>query len=216
MGRGSFKVNLRTGLWSDFSQDGRDLIAPAAYLFSLPQDEAAQASMRWSALIPMSDDPFTPLGKPAKPRWRVVASASDLAIVAPIPADAPAMPTHPLGAPAATWIYRDAEGRDLGRALRFDRDGQKEFRPLTLWRKGSAAPTWRWALWPELRPLYGLDRLAKRLSAPIIVTEGEKAADAAQRLLPVFVAVNRPAGRRPPASRLEPSGGPPRDRVARC
>ena len=41
---GSFKVNLRTGVWSDFSskESGRDLIALAAYLFGLPQDEAAQ------------------------------------------------------------------------------------------------------------------------------------------------------------------------------
>jgi hypothetical protein len=41
---GSFKVNLRTGLWCDFATDdrGRDLIALAAYLFDLPQDEAAR------------------------------------------------------------------------------------------------------------------------------------------------------------------------------
>lgn len=42
--RGSFKVNLRTGLWSDFAtgEGGRDLIALGAYLFDLPQDEAAR------------------------------------------------------------------------------------------------------------------------------------------------------------------------------
>jgi hypothetical protein len=41
---GSFKINLRSGLWSDFATDdrGRDLIALAAYLFDLPQDEAAR------------------------------------------------------------------------------------------------------------------------------------------------------------------------------
>ena len=41
---GSFKVNLRTGLWCDFATGdrGRDLIALAAFLFDLPQDEAAR------------------------------------------------------------------------------------------------------------------------------------------------------------------------------
>lgn len=142
----------------------------------------------------MTDDPFAPIVDRKKPRLRVVANASDLTNVAPIPADAPTPPQHPLGAPTATWIYRDAEGRDLGRTHRFDRDGQKEFRPLTLWRKGAAAPTWRWQSWPEPRPLYGLDRLAKRPEAPVVVAEGEKSADAAQRLLPGHVAVTSPGG----------------------
>lgn len=41
--RGSFKVNLRTGRWSDFAVDasGGDLIALAAYLFHLTQGQAA-------------------------------------------------------------------------------------------------------------------------------------------------------------------------------
>jgi hypothetical protein len=41
--RGSFKVNLNTGRWSDFAAGaaGGDLIALAAYLFHLSQAEAA-------------------------------------------------------------------------------------------------------------------------------------------------------------------------------
>lgn len=40
---GSLKVNLRTGKWADFAtgDGGRDLIALAAFLFSLSQPEAA-------------------------------------------------------------------------------------------------------------------------------------------------------------------------------
>ena len=44
------------------------------------------------------------------------------------------------------------------------------------------------------RPLYGLDRLAARPDAPVIVCEGEKAADAAERLFPEYVAVTSPNG----------------------
>jgi hypothetical protein len=40
---GSFKVNLTTGMWSDFATDhrGGDLISLAAYLFHLKQADAA-------------------------------------------------------------------------------------------------------------------------------------------------------------------------------
>jgi hypothetical protein len=41
---GSFKVNLRTGLWADFATGdrGKDLVALAAFLFDLRMDEAAK------------------------------------------------------------------------------------------------------------------------------------------------------------------------------
>jgi hypothetical protein len=41
--RGSFKVNLRTGRWSDFAveESGGDLISLASYLFHLKQGQAA-------------------------------------------------------------------------------------------------------------------------------------------------------------------------------
>ena len=41
---GSFKINLRTGAWSDFAIDesGGDLISLAAYIFSLSQADAAR------------------------------------------------------------------------------------------------------------------------------------------------------------------------------
>ena len=40
---GSFKINLKTGAWGDFatSERGGDLVALAAYLFSISQVEAA-------------------------------------------------------------------------------------------------------------------------------------------------------------------------------
>lgn len=41
---GSFKVNVRTGKWSDFAtgDGGRDLISLAAYLYRLDQPDAAR------------------------------------------------------------------------------------------------------------------------------------------------------------------------------
>jgi len=118
--------------------------------------------------------------------------------IRPAPADAPAAPTaHPtLGKPATTWAYRDRAGDLLGYVARFNLlGGGKEIRPLTLWRHtGSGARDWRWKSWAAPRPLYGLDRLAARPEAPALLAEGEKAADAAGRLLPEFVAVASPGG----------------------
>ena len=41
---GSFKINLRTGFWSDFKTGDRggDLISLAAFLYDMKQDEAAR------------------------------------------------------------------------------------------------------------------------------------------------------------------------------
>lgn len=142
----------------------------------------------------MATDPFYPLDAAPSPR-AAKAPAKDLTLVAPVPADAPARPAqHPsLGKPSASWEYRDAAGALLGAVCRFDSPAGKEFRPATLWR-GPRGLGWRWESWTAPRPLYGLDRLAARAAAPVIITEGEKAADAAGRLLSGHVATASPNG----------------------
>lgn len=141
-------------------------------------------------------DPFAELSTPssAAPKkrddgWRCLVPVPD---AAPVPPDA-----HPvLGKPSARWFYADGEDRLLGLANRFDApDGSKQFRPSTLWeRERDRRREWRWEAWPASRPLYGLDRLAERPKAPVVVCEGEKAADAAARLLPDHVVVTSPNG----------------------
>jgi hypothetical protein len=139
-------------------------------------------------------DPFAPIGKgnAAEPGKRQA-----WAIVAPVPNESPPAPTEhfKLGKPCARWTYTDVAGSVLGYQLRFEAPSGKEFRPLTLWRHiDSGRLQWRWESLPPKRPLYGLQGLAGRPSAPVVVTEGEKAADAAARLLPAFAAVTSPNG----------------------
>jgi hypothetical protein len=118
--------------------------------------------------------------------------------IMPVPADAPPAPDkHPkLGKASARWCYTDAAGNTLGFVLRFDLGGDdKDFRPLTYCRPEPAgSPMWRWQSWPLKRPLYGLRELAERPSVPVVVTEGEKACDAARQLLPDLVVVTSPNG----------------------
>jgi uncharacterized protein (DUF927 family) len=118
--------------------------------------------------------------------------------VAPVPADAPSLQAEwkGLGAPAGAWEYRDAAGRTLRWTLRFAKaDGEKDIRPATLWRDKPGAPLrGRLKGEPDLRPLYGLDRLAARPGAPVLLVEGEKTADAAGERFPDFVALTWPGG----------------------
>src|SRR5712691_3253502 len=113
-------------------------------------------------------------------RRQAAAPADDWRPVMPVPDDTtPGPPQHKRrGKPAGYWTYRDADGKLLGYMLRFNEpDGGKEFLPATYCQAvTTGAHEWRWKAWPAPRPLYGLDRLAQRPAAPVVVCEGEKAA----------------------------------------
>ena len=141
-------------------------------------------------------DPFAPISGTSKrvrgdraPEWKPIS---------PVPADAPPPPAdHPYrGKPSFVWSYRDADGRLLHYVLRFDdADGGKVVIPLCFCRSmAGGAFAWRYQALDAPRPLYRLDALAAQPTAPVIVTEGEKAADAAQRLLPDYVATTSSGG----------------------
>ena len=113
----------------------------------------------------------------------------------PVPEDAPRkIPPHRLGKPSATWTYRDNDGRLLFVVCRFDHDGGKDILPLTYCRGPEGQCEWRWQGVPTPRPLYGLDCLAQRPDAEVLVVEGEKAADAAQERFPDMVVITWPGG----------------------
>ena len=108
------------------------------------------------------------------------------------PPDAPPpdLKLRKLGEPSATWIYRTATGNVLGYVCRYDTDEGKEIRCFTWGQYTEAEPAgWLCKHWTAPRPLYGLDRLAARPGAQVLICEGEKATDAATRLFPGMVAV---------------------------
>lgn len=121
--------------------------------------------------------------------------------IVPVPADAPQLTNGVLShwAPPAYslttgWRYLDANGNFLGCVVRYDGPGDKAILPITFCAGPNGTREWRKKSWISPRPLYGLDRLAARPDAPVIVTEGEKAADAAEKLFPGHVAVTSPGG----------------------
>jgi len=102
-----------------------------------------------------------------------------------------------LGAPVQVWEYLAAGGLVLRAVARFAKaDGSKDIRPVTLWETPNGKRRWKLKAEPDgvKRPLYGLDRLATRPGAPVLIVEGEKSADAAGLLFPEFVTLTWPGG----------------------
>lgn len=91
------------------------------------------------------------------------------------------------GVPAERWEYRDAGGAAIFYICRFNNSqtGKKEVLPLIYTAKG-----WRWLAPQSPRPLYGLDELAAKPTATVVITEGEKCKKWAQERLPRAVAVS--------------------------
>jgi len=194
---GSLKISISKGTWSDFAtgDKGGDLIDLVRYIDGGTDVEACN---KLADLLGVTADSAPAKPAPAKSK------APEWIAIQPIPAEA--MNRCPVkhrqhGAPSKVWIYRDDKGHPLMALYRFDlgpdEDGKpkKVFAPLT-WCKRSDGETtqWRWQGLPEPRPLLRLDELALRADAPVVLCEGEKAADAAADLMPSHVATCWPNG----------------------
>lgn len=118
--------------------------------------------------------------------------------ILPVPDDAGEPPRAHIkrGFPEHVWCYRDQDGKALGYVYRFKTStGGKETLPLVYARNDkTGAREWRWMAFPEPRPLYGLDRLAAKPNATVLLVEGEKCADAGDVALPEFAVVSWPGG----------------------
>lgn len=96
-------------------------------------------------------------------------------------------PTH--GMPSMSWCYLSRSGIPLMYIARYETSDGKTFLPWTSNNRG-----WHPKSLPAPRPLYGLDLLADRPAAPVLLVEGEKACDAARILAPNFVVLTWPHG----------------------
>ena len=185
----SLSVNTRTGVWKDFSSDagGSDPISLLAAIRSCSMKEAAtEIGERFRTGIESTGVTAAP--KPAAaPEWTPDSQLKRTALPLRIH-------HHRLGAPAAVYPYRAADGFLFGAVCRFDLpDGGKDVIPLTWARHADGRKDWRWLSFAKPRPLYGLDLLAANPAAGVLIVEGEKAADAARTISPGVV-VTWPGG----------------------
>jgi RecA-family ATPase len=78
------------------------------------------------------------------------------------------------------YTYNDASGKPIARVIRTDlSDGTKAFKQQT----PDGESGWQWKGPRGAKPLYRLDALARNANATVVICEGEKAAEAAQRQL---------------------------------
>lgn len=196
---GSFSINLDTGQWYDFASGdkGGDLVALVAYVEGCPaQADALHLLEAFMGSAPAELPTRKKADATPPDPWQPVA---------PIPADAlSGMPKIHFkhGDPWKRWEYRDTQGALLMVIDRFNLPAQpgedkprKVFSPLTLWRHAGTGDTkWQRKGLPAPRPLLNLEALAKQPSAPVVVCEGEKSADAAGTLLPDYLATCWPNG----------------------
>jgi len=181
---GSFKVNLDTGLWSDFAtQDEGDIISLFGYLKGL---DVGMAGRMLESLYGRPDVPTpTPRPKPAAHTDAPTDATTDVTdcdikpgVIAPVPNDAPSWMLTARN-PVMAWEYRDAAGKLLGVICRWETAGGKDIRPYT-YRGTTDAAQWEQGWFKDPSPLYGLDRLAAGEGKPVWIVEGEKAADVLQ------------------------------------
>lgn len=198
----SFAININTGEWGDFATDdkGGDLISLYAYIEGMEQAEAAidvadQIGFKLPDGCRPPDKPAAERKQPVidpskvKPRLQAVESPWKPIYPLPVPTDAPEAPLahERRGLPAMKWAYYNQLHQLIGYVYRFNTsDGGKVTLPLNYCRDDkSGKHDWRWMQWPEPnRPLYGLDRLADKPDAYVLLVSGEKCADAPLELLP--------------------------------
>lgn len=100
------------------------------------------------------------------------------------------------GSPSRIWTYRTQEGKIYGWICRYDMpDGRKEVLPY-LWGQDLQRKTvgLKKRGFPEKRPLYQLDKIVAEPNKPILYVEGEKAADAGQKIFPNWIVTTNQGG----------------------
>lgn len=122
----------------------------------------------------------------------------DFQQITPVPVDqedpGSKMNHYKYGKPTKFWAYKDAQGKLLFYIRRWDfHDGTKDIRPLSYGTLNGDVG-WHHKLAVKPRPLFGLEKLAHRPDARVLIAEGEKASDAAQKLFPHALCITWPGG----------------------
>lgn len=173
---GSLSIDINTGLWADFAtgDKGGDIVSYYAYKEGLKQGEAATA---------LSKEIGFEVSSPQNQK-------NKQAINPPLDHVKPAMVHFKHGNPTASYTYRNTDLSVLFYISKYNTDGGKQFCWWT-WDGKDWVPKG----WPEPRPLYGLDLLAKDPTKAVLVVEGEKCADAGNKLLAgPYITVSWPGG----------------------
>ena len=189
-GRGdSLKVDLRRGYWKDYASNekGGDLIDLYAKTHGMDYKAALH---ELAGKLGVSK----PKRGPSR-EFQTVVPVPDSSLI--IGDDGlPALPDIPFKInPTAFWRYFNADWQLMFFVIRFDPPApqRKFFHPLSYCLDSKSGQySWQLRPVPKPRPLYNLPMVAG--SEKVLIVEGEKSADSAQRLLPEWTVVTWPGG----------------------
>jgi putative DNA primase/helicase len=177
---GSFKINTITGAWCDFALHdikGGDMISLYAYLNNIEKQLDAAKQL------------ISSYQESSKNNIQYTAIINS---IIPIPAT---IPPFVLQNNNGHWVYEDKNGNPILHVVRIDgSDGKKMFKPYTYASINGVAQWANRGIYKDgksvkMKPLYNLSMLYKRPNDEVLLVEGEKAADAANRLLPDYVSI---------------------------
>ncbi|MCE3230503.1 MAG: hypothetical protein K0R52_431 [Alphaproteobacteria bacterium] len=136
-----------------------------------------------------------PQNQEIRPSFKAKEEEPEWKPILPVPQSAPPLPdqSNYYKREDMRHAYKDAQGNLLGYVVRLvDRKtGKKETPPITWCVNKEGEHRWKWkGFGDDNRSLYGLDRLAQHPDKPVLVVEGEKTADIAQKRLPEFVVIS--------------------------
>lgn len=176
----SLKVNINTGIWADFASNdkGGDLISLYASINGLSQIESAQ-----QLVVKIGHNSLNSPTPSTKTYINIVRP--------PMDGEKPMMHHYKYGSPSHSWMYADHLGRLLFYIARYDLENTKQFLP---WSFDGNKKQWVSKGYPAPRPLYNLPELITRPTNPVLIVEGEKAADAAKTFATGYVVVSWPNG----------------------
>lgn len=186
---GSFAVNTHSGAWADYATNdaGGDLVSLYAYLFcNGRQGDALKAVAErlrignFGAVERKEWDGEPKTGKSKRESWQPIAPFDEGRL------------KHLEGsqvyrlcknerAEGLRAVYRDADGKPLCVVQRFiDQDGGKSDLPFVWAKNSEGVEKWTSRRLKDPQPLFGLDALAERPDAPVLIVEGEKCKLAAE------------------------------------
>jgi AAA domain len=193
----SLSINVDTGRWADFAADqsGYDLID----LFAVMRHgrDRTAAALELGGLLGIAVNGHDHRGPSHQGRSK---QADEWKPIVPPPADAPKPADKQLRCDML-HEYCSADDRVLCYVRRIEAKGSKGklFLPLTFGTLNGKLG-WHDKAPDAPKPLYRLNALSHAPAAPVLLCEGEKAADAAQRLFPDYVGVSWMGGARADAS----------------
>ena len=196
--RGSFKVDLRNGVFKDFSSgEGGDLIELYSKIESISHSDAAKHLS--DKYLGKSFDEI----KSKEPKLDLDNDDFNILIAPKEANDRELWHWQYKKQPEEKYLYKGLNGEIIGYVCRFE-DGKdlktgkikKQTWPRTFCEnKKTGEKKWKWKGFEKPRPLYNLNILAKNPDKYVLLVEGEKCAKAANSVLfETVVAMAWPAG----------------------